>query len=162
MLELIQESSNCMLAAIPKDGLSLAEASGVVSDDLFIFNEIQGLDARCIAIGVLGNNSAHQSSYKMELSVQSREIALVAMEIYEAEQERLMASKIAREGSYIGQILDVVNGIATQKIGRDGSVVLHDLKLLSEPLVKGSMAEIQYSSGLGRVSGIGVAAGLDR
>lgn len=162
LLGLIKESSQCMLSAFPRDGLSAEDASSVVSDDLLALNAIQGLSARCDAVGVIGRNAAGQVNYKSELSRQNHEVSLVSAEMFDLERAEFLESKAVNSGSHIGEILSVVDGIATQKVGRHGEVVLHDVKALSEPVVEGALAEIRYDRGVGVVNEAGVSAGLDR
>lgn len=63
-------------------------------------------------------------------------------------------------GLFLGKILGVANGVATQKIGRAGETMLHSLADLSRPVEVGELAEITYRNGKGAVREAGV--GQDR
>lgn len=63
-------------------------------------------------------------------------------------------------GLFVGKILGVANGVATQKIGRAGETMLHSLADLSRPVEVGELAEITYRNGKGAVREAGV--GQDR
>lgn len=60
-------------------------------------------------------------------------------------------------GLFLGKILGVANGVATQKIGRAGETMLHSLADLSRPVEVGEVAEITYRNGKGAVREAGVA-----
>ena len=72
------------------------------------------------------------------------------------------AADLVREGSYVGLVLDVANGVATQKINRDGATVRHAVARLSAGLVIGTVAEIAYKDGVGIVGGKGIGVGVGR
>lgn len=72
------------------------------------------------------------------------------------------ARDVVGEGRFSGAILDVSEGVVTQKINRDGGTVRHALNSLSGPVVVGSVVDIAYVDGVGVVGGQGVAAGVGR
>jgi hypothetical protein len=71
--------------------------------------------------------------------------------------------EIVVEGTHIGQVVEVTNGIVAQKVGRDGKCVRHDfgrLQGLDAVPVEGDLLNIRYRNGVGmaqREVGIGVA-----
>lgn len=68
--------------------------------------------------------------------------------------------EVVQEGSYSGKIVDVADGVATQKIGRDGATARHAVGLLSGPVTKGDVVDIRYRGGRGEVAGKSV--GVER
>lgn len=72
------------------------------------------------------------------------------------------SANLVAEGSFIGKVLDVVDGVATQKVNRDGDVVRHLLSRLSALVGIGEVVEIAYKDGVGVVGGKGVEAGVSR
>lgn len=62
------------------------------------------------------------------------------------------------EGHYSGRVLEVADGIVTQKINRDGATVRHATANLSKDVREGELVEIRY-----RRHGVGeVGAGIER
>lgn len=57
-------------------------------------------------------------------------------------------------GRYIGKIVSLGFGIATQRIGRDNRTVNHDVARLSVEPVVGDVIDIQYVAGKGHVTAI--------
>lgn len=55
-------------------------------------------------------------------------------------------NKVA-DGLFIGKVLEVTNGVVTQKIGRSGETVQHAMTDLSRPVAVGEIAEIAYKDG---------------
>ena len=78
------------------------------------------------------------------------------------EEEVEKSPNVERVGSFSGVILDISNGIVSQRVNRDGGTVQHDLSVLSVPVVKGSVVNIKYVGGVGVVSGRGVSVGVGR
>lgn len=66
-----------------------------------------------------------------------------------------VSRKGVSDGSYSGKILDVVDGIAIQKTGREGETVRHVLSRLSDPVAIGDVVDIRYKDGRGVVGGRG-------
>lgn len=66
---------------------------------------------------------------------------------------------LVTEGLHIGKVLDVVDGVVTQRVNRDGDVVRHSGALLSKPVAIGDVVEISYKDGMGVVGGQGVDRG---
>ena len=56
------------------------------------------------------------------------------------------------EGRYNGKILDIDDGLATQRVGRSGEIVRHSLCRLSGPVTIGSVVDVTYKDGKGVVS----------
>lgn len=75
------------------------------------------------------------------------------------EQFRL-GEVVVFEGTHVGMILDISNGAVTQKVNRSGHTVMHLLGHLSRPVEVGSVVNIHYEDGKGRVQGL--AAGVHR
>lgn len=67
---------------------------------------------------------------------------------------------LVADGFFSGKVLDVVDGVATQRINRGGDVVRHAVSVLSKVPVIGDVVDIGYKDGIGIVSGKGV--GVDR
>lgn len=65
-------------------------------------------------------------------------------------------------GLYSGKILDVNDGHATQRVGRDGKTVLHRLQYLSHAVAAGEVVDIQYTGGYGNVVGKAQQLGVQR
>jgi len=57
------------------------------------------------------------------------------------------------EGSFSGKILDVADGVAVQKVGREGETVRHVLSRLSDSVAIGDVVDIRYKDGRGVVGG---------
>lgn len=61
---------------------------------------------------------------------------------------------LVQSGQHAGKILDIANGIATQRVGRDGATVRHRLSSLGGTVNIGEVVSINYdASGKGRVAG---------
>lgn len=56
-----------------------------------------------------------------------------------------------RSGWYEGKVLDIADGVATQRVARDGGVVRHSLSALTGPVEIGKVATITYRNGRGNV-----------
>lgn len=56
------------------------------------------------------------------------------------------------EGQHVGKIVDIADGVATQKVNRDGTVVRHLLSDLSAPVAIGEVVNIAYKNGRGVVA----------
>ncbi|ART61532.1 hypothetical protein CBP36_21450 (plasmid) [Acidovorax carolinensis] len=67
-------------------------------------------------------------------------------------------------GLFVGKILNVADGVVTQKVGRTGETMLHSLADLSRSVQVGEMAEITYRNGKGSVreDGLGQDRGARR
>lgn len=64
---------------------------------------------------------------------------------------------VSQAGMFSGLITDVTNGVATQKINREGDVVYHAVKALSEVVTQGQVVDVKYAgNGVGIVGGRGV------
>ncbi|VWB98111.1 hypothetical protein BLA13014_04589 [Burkholderia aenigmatica] len=66
------------------------------------------------------------------------------------------------EGTFVGPILGIEGRVAMQRINRQGEVVMHSLEALASPVTPGTLVEISYSDGLGRVNELGVDRGIGR
>ena len=66
------------------------------------------------------------------------------------------------EGVFNGQIVQINEGVATQRVGRDGSTVKHDVSVLSQTVNVGQVVDIKYQDGLGLVGRRGQYAGVER
>ena len=60
--------------------------------------------------------------------------------------------EVVSEGSFAGQILSVSDGVAVQKINRDGNTVRHAMSSLNAEVIAGTVAEIKYQKGTGVVA----------
>lgn len=69
---------------------------------------------------------------------------------------------IVMEGSFSGQILSITDGVATQKIDREGNTVQHDLSALTEVVNTGEVVDISYRGGIGIVVGTEKTRGVER
>lgn len=59
---------------------------------------------------------------------------------------------VVLEGTFNGMVLNVIDGVATQKVGRDPDrVVRHNVARLSEKIVPGDVLDINYRGGVGVV-----------
>lgn len=66
------------------------------------------------------------------------------------------------EGTYSGRVVKITDGLAVQRINREGETVQHDMTKLSTVVQVGDVVDIQYRGGQGVVSGIGKSAGVER
>ena len=66
-------------------------------------------------------------------------------------------SLLVNDGAFHGKIMNISNGIATQKINRDGDTVLHRVALLSRSVKVDELVDIKYMGGKGNVVGREVA-----
>lgn len=55
------------------------------------------------------------------------------------------------EGTFSGAVLSVANGVAVQKVSRDGATANHDLSKLSGKVAVGDVLDIKYQGGVGVV-----------
>ena len=69
-------------------------------------------------------------------------------------------AKGVTEGMFSGKVLDVADGVVTQRVTREGGVVRHSIASLSTPVVIGQVVDIKYAGGVGVVSGRGI--GVER
>ena len=60
-------------------------------------------------------------------------------------------SKAPLSGFYSGKILDISDGLVTQRISRDGTTIVHKMADLTSAVVLGQQAEITYADGVGVV-----------
>ena len=69
------------------------------------------------------------------------------------------ADEVVSQGTYSGMVLNVADGVVTQRVSRAGETVQQAAGALSVPVVKGSVVNIAYSNGVGvvGVKGVGVA-----
>ena len=74
----------------------------------------------------------------------------------------LEAKGVVQEGLHVGQVLDVANGVVTQKIDRAGNTVRHDASKLSVAVEVGDVVDVQYRGGMGAVTGIGKSVWVGR
>lgn len=65
-----------------------------------------------------------------------------------------------KEGSYNGMVLNIAGGVVTQKRGREGELVLHDLSRLDGPIAIGAVVDIKYKGGRGQVNGKQLELGI--
>lgn len=64
------------------------------------------------------------------------------------------ALDVVRVGDYNGKVINIVDGVATQKVGRDPDrVVRHDMSNLSRNVAIGDVVDINYRGGVGVVGG---------
>jgi len=59
---------------------------------------------------------------------------------------------VVKDGIHSGSVLNVVDGIVVQNVGRNGETVRHDVSLLDGPIKSGEMVDIKYLGGRGEVS----------
>lgn len=69
---------------------------------------------------------------------------------------------VVSQGSFSGKILSVADGLATQRINRQGDTVQHDVSRLSAAVVAGDVVDVQYRDGVGVVGGLSRGAGVGR
>lgn len=78
-------------------------------------------------------------------------------------QQRLdFENKVVHSGEFSGLVLDVSDGIVTQKINRSGGTVQHENRLLSTAVVAGEVVQIKYANGIGAVDSGRVKEALER
>lgn len=70
--------------------------------------------------------------------------------------------KVVKEGTYSGKVLDIADGVVTQKINREGDTVRHDVANLSATVNIGDVIDIQYHDGTGLVAGKDKSVGVGR
>lgn len=71
--------------------------------------------------------------------------------IVETKQQQFEFTDAVKEGAYSGKVLNVANGVVTQKINREGGTVQHDLGRLSAVVGIGDVIDIEYRGGMGEV-----------
>jgi DNA (cytosine-5)-methyltransferase 1 len=105
---------------------------------------------------------------KVELKMPKAEVKMaespmmVKPAVSAAQQQLGFADLVVNEGQFSGQVLSVADGIAVQKISRDGRTAQHDLTALSMPVVPGDVVDIKYANGVGAVRGKGAALAMER
>lgn len=67
------------------------------------------------------------------------------------ENQEPVESKAVLKGLYSGKILDVSDGLVTQRVSRDGTTVVHKMSALTSAVVPGQIADITYADGVGVV-----------
>ena len=63
---------------------------------------------------------------------------------------------------YTGKVLDIVDGVVTQKVNRDGSTVRHNLSGLARSVKVGDLLTIIYRDGQTKVDDNGRGVGVGR
>ena len=66
-----------------------------------------------------------------------------------------LLENVALQGKYSGLVMTVTDGVAVQRINREGDVVRHDVSRLSLPVREGEVVDIDYLDGVGVVGGLG-------
>ena len=56
------------------------------------------------------------------------------------------------KGAFSGQVVQVADGLVTQKVNRDGSSVLHRAAALSRPVKVGEVLDLKYVNGVGVIN----------
>ena len=158
--DLIEQQSEAMSGAFPVNGMDDQTAHDVVADDLIAFHQIKGDQESFRAIVAIARNADSQVCYSNELIRQNPEVSRMATELLGHIKEGLADNKLVKNGYFVGEILDVAGSVVTQKIGRDGRTVMHDLKALSAPVAKGEVVDIKYAGGVGVVKERGIEAGV--
>lgn len=72
------------------------------------------------------------------------------------------AHSLAKVGSYSGKVLDIKDGVMTQKTGRSGETTSHDIFLLSVEVKIGDIVDIKYKSGVGKVTSKALSVNQER
>ena len=65
-------------------------------------------------------------------------------------------------GRFVGMVVDIFEGIVTQKTTRQGDTVKHDASMLSSSVQMGDVVDIQYRDGQGVVTDIGKTVAVIR
>jgi len=156
LAQMIEESSQCMASAIPRDGLSAVDARDVVREDMAAFGLIKDADVQLNALVAIGRNADNQVNYQAELASLDKGLANLAAEVF-AQCQRM---ELVRDGAFSGVILDISGGLVTQRVNREGDVVRHSISLLSAKVEIREVVDIGYKDGIGVVEGKGV--GVDR
>lgn len=71
------------------------------------------------------------------------------------------ARGIVTEGLFSGVVLDISNGVAVQKVNREGDTVKHDVSKLSAAVSAGDLVDIKYRNGVGEVISKGKSVGVE-
>lgn len=80
-------------------------------------------------------------------------MSLESNRVFISQELKTSTVNIVQEGTHRGVVLDVIDNVVIQKIGRDpDTVVRHDLSRLSNEVKKGDVADIKYKDGVGEVS----------
>ena len=105
-----------------------------------------------------GEAEARLSQVRLDMSPGERRegYPLDDMDVKVGHQAVSFAAKVENvvsEGAFSGKVLDVANGVAVQRISREGATVRHALEKLSSPVAIGEVLDIKYVAGAGVVSG---------
>lgn len=66
----------------------------------------------------------------------------------------LLEEGLVHAGNYVGPVLEVQDGVVTQRINARGEVVRHCVAALTQPVAVGDVPQVAYQAGVGRVSGV--------
>lgn len=86
-----------------------------------------------------------------EMVPEVRDVVVAAMPTLPAQE----VEGVVNEGFYCGRVIEIANGVVTQKINRAGETVRHDVSKLSEMVKSGDVVDIRYRGGMADVFGIG-------
>lgn len=132
----------------------------------------KNVEGGCNAIKKIGTQSwlVNDAGEGFNLSVRGSHLTMLIPYLkakieYDALNSELAASKaetallslgdtkaIVTDGIFSGQVLSIDAGVVTQKVGRDGNVVLHRAGVLSMPVEIGQVIDIRYLDGKGIVA----------
>lgn len=109
-----------------------------------------------------GNQVATESASAVHFSDASMDAQLplpvqleVELEVVSAPVVLPIRTSFVAAGDWSGKILQVTDGVVSQRINRAGDVVHHDVSKLSSPVSEGAVVDITYLDGLGVVGGRG-------
>lgn len=98
------------------------------------------------AIDVLAFRESFDDCVAMAHSIVGAALAITARQCQDFER--------VQQGTHIGPILSIEDGVAVQRTNRNGSVVRHAVSALARPVVVGDLVEIAYRDGVGSVADV--------
>lgn len=156
MLESIQELSEETLLTLVKANVNSSENEGViVAVDGGLF--VQDIDGQS---GVV-----HEAS-RMDGSPLLGGVVVInykdGVGMVANKQQSFTFDGFVKEGVFSGKVMNVANGIMTQKTNREGKLVEHNISLLSRAVNIGDIVDVRYNNGKAEVSDKNHTASLGR
>lgn len=158
-LSLVAGLSNSVAHGLLGQGIVYAPFKDVGTHVGNTLNQFAGKEP--VPNAVIKNREVHAPPLLFERSqVQSQSQKGLQLTEIIPQQQQLDLLEVVNQGRFVGAVLQVVGGIATQKVNRAGDTVRHETARLSVAIKTGDIVDIQYKNGIGQVGGKSV--GLER
>ena len=107
-----------------------------------------------------GNRIYYQADTEHPLFPELRSMIAKTSGLVDVLKEALKG--VVKDGAYSGLVESIGDGLVTQRVNRDGTVVRHDESKLSDKVTAGEAVDIRYRDGVGEVKGPAKELGVGR